>query len=85
MLPEELFACVTETMVLDEQIRQNQDEEVVKMWIKKGWKIHQKEDTWWKDSAIVVTKLEEIQKTLMETYHNSDTARHPVLRCDVHK
>ena len=76
MLLEELFVHIIETTALDEQIRQNQDEEVVKTWIKKGWKIHQKEDTWWKDSAIVITNPEKIQKALMEIYHDSNTARH---------
>ena len=77
VLLEELFARIIKTMALDEQIRQNQNEEVIKTWIKKGWKIHRQEDTWWKDSAIVVTNLEKIQKALMETYHDSDTAGHP--------
>ena len=77
VLPEELFVHVIETTALDEQIRQNQNEEVIKTWIKKGWKIHRKEDTWWKDLAIVVTNPEEIQKALMEMYHDGDTAGHP--------
>ena len=77
VLLEELFVRVIETTALDEQIRQNQNEEIIKTWIKKGWKIHRKEDTWWKDLAIVVTNPEEIQKALMETYHDGDTAGHP--------
>ena len=77
MLLEELFARIIETTALDEQIRQNQDKRIIKTWIEKGWKMHWKEDSWWKDSAIVVTNPEEIQKELMETYHNSNTAGHP--------
>ena len=81
MLLEELFACIIETMALDEQIRQNQDKEIIKMWIKKGWKAHWKEDMWWKDLAIVITYPEEIQRALMEIYHDSDTAGHPGISC----
>ena len=39
--------------------------------------MQRQENTWWRETVLVVTKPEEFQKGLLETYHNSEMAGHP--------
>jgi hypothetical protein len=81
VLPEELFTCVIETTALDKQIWQKQNNETINQWIKARWKLQKQEGVWWKDLALVITEFEALQKDLMKTYHDSDTAGHPGIVC----
>ena len=76
-LPDELFMKMIETMALDQQIRQKQDGVMIEKWKKEGWSLQRREGIWWQGTALVITKPEETQKGLLETYHDSETAGHP--------
>ena len=77
-LPQNLFARAIEVMALERQIQleQGKDEDVINQW-KDKYKLQSKEGNWWKGTALVVTKPEEIAKELLQRYHDAPTAGHP--------
>jgi len=75
-LLDELFTRMIEMMALDQQVRQRQNDVVIKKWKKEGWNLQKQEGVWWQDTALVITEPENIQKGLLETYHDSETAGH---------
>ena len=86
-LPNELFAQVIKTMAVDQQIRQDQIQNsvLIDQWQKNRWMLQKRENTWWKETALVVTKPEEFQKGLLETYHNCEMAGHPGVNRTYHQ
>jgi len=50
---------------------------VIERWQKEGWDLQKREGIWWHNAALVVTKPEELQKGLLETYHDSQMVGHP--------
>jgi hypothetical protein len=78
-LPDELFTKVIETTAIDQQIRRNQiiDKEIIKRWRQEGWKLEKKDGAWWKERGLVITRPEQLQKGILETYHDAITAGHP--------
>ena len=70
---------MVETTALDWQIRQKQseDDETIGQWLKEGWNLGRNGGVWRKGTALVITRPKELEKGLLETYHDSQTAGHP--------
>ena len=77
-LPDELFARVMETTALDQQVRRQQrsDENQILEWQKRYQDIRKDDGEWRKGCALVVTRPKEIEKDLVEHYHDSNTGGH---------
>jgi len=84
-LPDELFTRVIEMTALDQQIQQKQNDVVIQKWRKEGWDLQKQEGVWWWDAALVITEPENIQKGLLEVYHDSETAGHPGVNRTYHQ
>jgi len=82
-LPDELFARIVETMALDQQVQRQQqsDENQILEWQKQYQDIWKDDREWWKGRALVVTQPEEIEKDLVEHYHDSNIGGHLGIEC----
>jgi hypothetical protein len=78
-LPNEVFVKVIETTALDQQIIQcqHQNLETIEIWRRKGWKLHKRENTWWKGSVLVIVNHEPIAKGILKTYYDRAMGGHP--------
>ena len=77
-LPEKLFLRAMEFMAVERQIQldQIQKQEVIKQWQEK-YDLQEKDGGWWKGTAAVITRPEEMAPELLQRYHDSPTAGHP--------
>jgi hypothetical protein len=79
-LPDHLFIRLIRPMAVEEEIRRQQKREenaaILEEW-KAKYDIQKKRGYYWHQQAIVVPRPEQIQKSLLEIYHDGPTAGHP--------
>jgi len=66
-------------MAIEELIKRKQpkDEEVIKTWKENEKSIEWHEGRWKRQDALIVSRPEEVQRDLLEWYHDAPTTRHP--------
>ena len=67
-----------EFMAVERQIQldQIQKQDIIKQWQEK-YDLQEKDGGWWKGTAVVITRPEEMAPKLLQRYHDSPTAGHP--------